>query len=293
MYTKKGFVKVKDGWMCYATYGRGEPVIMLHQSSFSSGEFDKAAPLIAGGGYKVITPDTMGYGWSDPAPMKWRFKDWIDRIPEFMDGLKIESAHFIGHHTGALLVAATAAHYPKRVRSIWLNGCVVPDKEQARKFYQMQLKEPPIGPLEIKRDGSHASRMWKWQLRENPSASDVGVLYATIANWEHYYKQGNDVFNKYFAYNLDEDFTNIKTPALVSLGTAEEFNPRQPTFPDPGMAGRMIPGVKNIVIDGAGILFFYELPEKAAKVALDWLKEVRERGKQVPARRSARLSVSG
>ena len=280
MYEKKGFVKVTDGWMYYHIMGRGEPVIVFHQSSFSSGEFAKFVPLLARGGYKVITPDTMGYGWSDPAPMRWQFKDWIDRVPEFMDALKIEKAHLIGHHTGALVAAATASNFPKRVMSLWLNGCVVPDPEQAKKFYEMQLKEPLIGPLEIKRDGSHAIRMWKWQLRENPNASDVGVLYATIANWEHYYKQGNDIFNKYFAYHLDQDFPKIKAPTLVSLGTAEEFNPRQPTFPEPEMAGKMIRGAKNMVIEGAGILFFYEMPEKAAKVALDWLSEVKSRARR-------------
>jgi pimeloyl-ACP methyl ester carboxylesterase len=280
MYFKRGFARVSGGWMNYAAWGRGEPVIMLHQSSFSSGEFVNVAPLIAAGGYRVITPDTMGYGWSDPAPLEWQFKDWIDRIPELMDRLKIQRAHFIGHHTGALLAAAMGSQYPKRVTSLWLNGCVVPNKEQAKKFYAAQLKEPPIGPLEIKRDGSHAIRMWKWQLRENPSASDIGVLYATIANWEHYYKQGNDVFNKYFAYHLDKDFPRIKAPTLVSLGTAEEFNPNQPTFPNPDMAGKMISGAKNIVIEGAGILFFYELPDKAARVALDWLKEVKKRQKK-------------
>jgi pimeloyl-ACP methyl ester carboxylesterase len=287
MYFKRGYVKVTGGWMYYAVWGRGEPVIMLHQSSFSSGEFAKVAPLIAAGGYKVFTPDTMGYGWSDPAPMEWQFKDWVDRIPEFMDKLKIEKAHFIGHHTGALLAAATAAHYPKRVISLWLNGCVVPDKMQAKKFYEAQLKEPPIGPLEIKRDGSHVIRMWKWQLRENPTASDLGVLYATIANWEHYYKQGNDVFNKYFAYDLDKDFPKIKAPALVTLGTAEEFNPNQPTFPDPGMAGRMIPGAVSKTIEGAGILFFYEMPEKAAGIALDWLSEVKQRRDKDSRRKTA------
>jgi hypothetical protein len=42
----------------------------------------------------------------------------------------------------------------------------------------------------------------------------------------------------------------------------------------------MISGAKNIVIEGAGILFFYELPDKAARVALDWLKEVKKRQKK-------------
>lgn len=274
MYHKKGYVKVTGGWMFYASWGRGEPVIMFHQSSFSSGEFVKVAPLIAAGGYRVITPDTMGYGWSDVAPMNWQFKDWIDRVPEFMDKLKIEKAHMIGHHTGALIAAAVGAHYPNRVKSLWLNGCVVPDKAQAKKFYEAQLKEPAIGPLEIRRDGSHTIRMWKWQQRENPKSPDIGVLYATISNWEHYFKQGNDIFNKYFNYHLDKDFPKIKAPTLVSLGTAEEFNPNQPVFPEPDMANKMIPGARSMTVEGAGILWWWDKPEQAAKIGLDWLKEL-------------------
>jgi len=267
---KKGYVETSGGWMYYSDQGTGEPVIWLHQSNFSSGEFEKVIPLVAKE-YRCIAPDTLGYGYSDPAPLNWEFQNWIDAVPEFMDGLGLEKAHLVGHHTGALLVAAVAAQYPERVMKCVMNGCVVPEPEQAKKFYEAQKGEPLIGPLEIRRDGSQCIRMWKWQQRENPESPDIGVLYATIANWEHYYKQGSDVFNKYFTYDLRNDFPNIKAECLVSLGTKEQFNPNQPSFLNPELAGQMIPGAKTLTIEGAGILFWYDLPERGAQIVLDFL----------------------
>jgi pimeloyl-ACP methyl ester carboxylesterase len=189
-----------------------------------------------------------------------------------MDGLKIEKAHLVGHHTGALIGAAVAARYPKRVIRLVLNGCVVPDPKQAKKFYKAQLSEPPIGPLEIKRDGSHVIRMWKWQLRENPESSNLGVLYATIANWEHYYKQGGDIFNRYFGYDLNQDLPKIRAKTLVLMGTKEQFNPNQPLFLDPAKTAKLIPGVTFKIVEGAGILFWYDMPRVGANIVINWLR---------------------
>jgi pimeloyl-ACP methyl ester carboxylesterase len=268
---KKGYVETPAGWMYSMEEGEGEPVIWLHQSNFSSGEFAKVTPLVAGE-YRCIAPDTMGYGWSDPAPLDWEFKDWVDVVPRFMDGLGIEKAHLVGHHTGALLVAAVAAHYPDRVMKCLMNGCVVPEPETAAKFYEAQKQEPLIGPLEIRRDGSQCIRMWKWQQRENPDSPDIGVLYATIANWEHYYKQGGDIFNKYFAYDLRDDFPKIKAECLCLMGTKEQFNPNQPGFLDPNLAANTISGAKTLLVEGAGILFWYDMPERGAQIVIDFLK---------------------
>lgn len=267
----KGFVDTPGGQMFYLTEGSGYPVVFLHQSNFSSGEFIKVIPLVAKE-FQVFAPDTLGYGYSDPAPLDWKFKDWVNVLPHFFDGVGIKKAHVIGQHTGALLGAALAAHYPERVDKLILNGCVIPDAEQAKKFYEQQKSESAIGPLELERDGSHAIRMWKWQLRENPESLNEAVLYATIANWEHYFKQGGDIFNQYFAYDLTNDLPRIKSETLCLIGTKEQFNPKQPTFLELATAVNMIPGAKTKVVEGAGILFWYDMPEVGAKIVLDFLK---------------------
>jgi len=271
---KKGFADTPGGQMFYLTEGSGYPVVFFHQSNFSSGEFVKVIPLVAKE-FQVFAPDTLGYGYSDPAPLHWEFKDWINVLPAFMDAVGIKKAHVVGHHTGSLLAAALAAYYPERVNKLILNGCVLPEPEQAKKFYEQQKSEPPIGPLKLERDGSHAIRMWKWQLRENPESPDEAVLYATIANWEHYFKQGGDIFNRYFSYDLGQDLPKIKAETLCLMGTKEQFNPNQPGFLDPATAANAIPGAKARAVEGAGILFWYDIPEVGAKIVLDFLKDSR------------------
>ena len=256
--------------MHYREAGGGPPLLLLHQAPLSGAEFEAVIPYLSPH-FRVIAPDLPGHGASDDTPREYEVEDFTQSLREFMDALGIERAGLAGHHTGAVLALSIAVNHSERVMKCVMNGCVVPEPEQAKKFYEAQKSEPLIGPLEIRRDGSQCIRMWKWQQRENPETPDMGVLYATISNWEHYYKQGGDVFNKYFSYDLRNDFPNIRAECLVSLGTKEQFNPNQPSFLDPELAGQMIPGAKTLTIEGAGILFWYDLPERGAQIVLDFL----------------------
>jgi len=271
---KKAFADTPGGQIFYLVEGSGEPVLMLHQSSLSSFEFTKVIPLIAKE-YQVFAPDTMGYGYSDPAPLEWDFPDYVDCIAYFMDAVGIKKAHLVGHHTGARLATALAIKYPERVNKMVLNGgsSAPVDKQEVIGFYEKYMKtEPLTGPLEIERNGSHAIRMWKWQLRENPVSPLEAVLRALLANWEHYSKQGRDLFcaliKEAITYEAEKELPKIKSPTLILRGTQEITNPLQPKQ----KPVQLIPGAKYLDVVGGAILFWYDMPELGARIVLDFLK---------------------
>jgi len=103
-------LKASGFQMYYETMGKGKPVIFIYQSWWNNFEFEKVLPLVAKK-YRVFFPDTLGFGFSPPAPWDWEFEQLCDSFIEFMDALSIDKASF-GPHSGAgLLLLQSHFHF--------------------------------------------------------------------------------------------------------------------------------------------------------------------------------------
>ena len=78
--------------------------------SFISSFFGHTHALIEemSSSFKVIAPDTLGFGDS-VATTEWPSAgDYADSVIRVMDSLEIESCHFFGSHTGAHIASEVA-----------------------------------------------------------------------------------------------------------------------------------------------------------------------------------------
>jgi len=265
---KRAFIDTPNGQMCYIYAGSGKPLVMFHQSSFYSFEYERVIPILANK-FRVIAPDTLGYGYSDPAPRDWKFQDFVRSQVQFMDALGIEHAHLVGHHTGALIAAELAISFPDKVDKLVLSGCAVYEPATREDYYRKQLALPPEGPLPPVEDGSHAIRMWKMQRRENPDSPVENIHRAMIANFLHYEKKGGDAFTALLGYDIEPRLPLIRKPTLVIAGSKDVIQP--PLFKPPETPAKLIPGAKYKVIEGGAILIAYEMPEEFAAAILEFL----------------------
>ena len=64
---KRAYADIPEGQIFYRFEGSGEPVLLLHAGVTSSGEYIKVIPFLSKN-YRVIAPDFLGNGDSDPAP---------------------------------------------------------------------------------------------------------------------------------------------------------------------------------------------------------------------------------
>lgn len=104
------------------------PVILVHGSPGSAGDFDKLAPKLADAGYTVIVPDLLGYGvgrgvWSE-APASRSIEWYGHAIVALMDELKIPRAHLVGWSNGGGVVMHAADLAPQRVASLTLMASI-------------------------------------------------------------------------------------------------------------------------------------------------------------------------
>jgi len=295
---KRGYADLKDGLQIYyETMGEGKsvyykdrtPVIFLHQGWWNSFEFEKVIPIVAAK-CKVFALDTLGFGYSPPAPFDWEFDDFCDSVIWFMDAMGIEKANFAGMHTGSLMGVNLAVRYPNRVDKLVLGGLAIYDEKLRKEKYArrrmigwnngpyIKALKPgdvigsEVGILQKTYDGAHLLEMWKEQVRENPDSKLENIHKATMANILHYDKPGADALSVLLGWDLEGALPHCKAPALLIAGSRDCVKP--PVFKPITYAGSLMSGlVRYKVIYGSGIMGWLDCPEAHAEALLGFLDD--------------------
>jgi pimeloyl-ACP methyl ester carboxylesterase len=288
---RRGYADIGGGLqMYYETMGEGHPLILLHQSWWNSFEFEGVIPLLARQ-YTVYAFDTLGFGFSPPAPEAWEFTDYTDAVVRAMDALGIEQAHFAGQHTGALLMADLDARYTSRCGSMCYGGLAIYDEALRKKKYGLRRmiganQAPYIkklmpgdvigneaGLLQRKEDGSHMVEYWVEQLRENPDSKLEYIQRAAMANMLHYDKGGGDALTALLGFDLKRALRFCTRPCLHLIGSRDCV--KKPLFEPIVQAASYMKSeiVRFKVIYGAGIMGWLDYPQQYAEACLEFLAD--------------------
>jgi pimeloyl-ACP methyl ester carboxylesterase len=194
------------------------PLLLLHQSPLSGGQFDAVLPLLAHSGFAVAAMDTPGFGQSARPGAAVGIAGYADSIPAVLDALDWQAAHVLGHHTGASIAASFAARYPGRLKRLILNGLALLSAEERAHFAQFRFT-----PLALKADGSHLLAAWNQRLAASPGWTHLPAMhrYVTelLANPE-FYGWG---FEAAFAHDLAADLMAVQAPTLILSNTGEDL----------------------------------------------------------------------
>lgn len=124
MFPEPSFVDVNGLKMAVHEQGDGLPVILLHGFPELAFSWRHQLPALAGAGFRAIAPDQRGYGrTTGPADVTdCRMSQLIADVHGLLDALELDSATFIGHDWGALVLWQMAMLAPERIdRLIALN----------------------------------------------------------------------------------------------------------------------------------------------------------------------------
>ncbi len=153
------FARLDAGLIHYRTAGAKDlpPLLMSHAGPGSSAGL---VPLIEAlsATHRVIAPDMLGNGDSDPPPHGTaEIGFYADCIAQLMDLLGIPHADFYGSHTGAQVGCELAVTRPGRVRRLVLDGAALFPPELRVEF--LERYAPPTVPAA---DGSHMTWIWEF-----------------------------------------------------------------------------------------------------------------------------------
>lgn len=118
------FIDTNGIRMAVYEQGDGPPVVLLHGFPEIAYSWRHQLPALAGAGFRAIAPDQRGYGQTDVPPKVSDFgiDELIADVHGLLDALELDTATFVGHDWGALLLWQMAMKRPQRIeRLIILN----------------------------------------------------------------------------------------------------------------------------------------------------------------------------
>lgn len=117
MFPEPYFVDSNGIRMAVYEQGSGPAVILLHGFPELAFSWRHQLPALAAAGYRAIAPDQRGYGnTSVPARISdYQIEVLIADVHGLLDALQLESAIFVGHDWGALLLWQMAMLAPERI----------------------------------------------------------------------------------------------------------------------------------------------------------------------------------
>lgn len=196
--------------------GEGPALLMLHQSPLSGAMFDAALPFLRG--FRVLRPDTPGFGMSDPPPEPQSIAAHADALAALMDALELERAHVLGHHTGAMIAARLAAAHPARVERLVLNGVPWLTAAERAHFAAFEFK-----PVEPRPDGGHLLDAWNQRLRASPGWTDLRAMHAHVVTMLTVGERYHWGFAMALGHDMEPDLRAVSAPTLVLSNTGDDL----------------------------------------------------------------------
>lgn len=108
------FVETNGARMHYVEAGSGPPVVLLHGFPQTWYEWRHQLAALAGR-FRLIAPDTRGFGETDKPPGPYSRKQLAADIAGLLDALGIARAHIVGHDWGGIIAFKFACDYPRRL----------------------------------------------------------------------------------------------------------------------------------------------------------------------------------
>ena len=205
LYAQNGnYTDVNGVKIYYETYGKGQPLVLLHYFSASHLVWEQWIDSLSKD-YQLIIPDLRGQGNSTNPSKIYRHKDVAQDIYSLMDELKITNFKAIGASSGAMTLIHMATIDTTRILSMILTGAISYYPEQARQFVKNLTFE------------SYSEDDLSWLRKHNPQGDDQ--LKMLIDQFR----------NQAFIYD-DMNFTppylsQIKCPTLIIHGGKDEYFP--------------------------------------------------------------------
>jgi pimeloyl-ACP methyl ester carboxylesterase len=110
-------VEAAGARLCYLEAGPpdGPAVLLVHGLLSDKSTWDRALPLLAERGLRVIAVDLLGHGASDAPAGAYLLDDFAVSLDRFLAAADIASATVCGHSLGGAIAVHFGYHYPGRV----------------------------------------------------------------------------------------------------------------------------------------------------------------------------------
>jgi pimeloyl-ACP methyl ester carboxylesterase len=107
----------------YASFGAGNPVILLHGGLGHSGNWGHQVPDLIAARHRVIVIDGRGHGRSTRDARPFSYELMASDVLAVMDRLDVKRAALVGWSDGAVIALIIADKAPERVTGVFFFAC--------------------------------------------------------------------------------------------------------------------------------------------------------------------------
>lgn len=115
---ESGLAPVNGIRIWYATFGKGDPVVLLHGGLANANYWGHQVPVLAER-YRVIVMDSRGHGRSTRDERPYGYELMASDVLGLMDFLKIPKAAVVGWSDGAILGLEISIRHPARLSKLF------------------------------------------------------------------------------------------------------------------------------------------------------------------------------
>jgi pimeloyl-ACP methyl ester carboxylesterase len=264
----------------------GRPLLLAHGGFDFAGTFDVFAPLLAAGGWRVISWDHRGHGDSEHAALYSWDADIRDAIA-VLDTVTSEPVPFVGHSKGGAVMLQMAEAAPHRLSHLVnIDGLPSPRPPDIASHERTRmLREELTGWLDFRRSAAGMSRkpgtldeLAERRGRMNPRLSKEWLRYlVTIGaredadgwRWKIDPMLRMGGFGPHRHLWSLERLPGLGVPMLGILGLIEE---RMGWGTNPDELKPFLPyGAELVVFEDTGHFIHIEQPDRVAQLVLEFL----------------------
>lgn len=240
---KQGLAEVNGIKLYFASYGSGEPLILLHGGA-GHGDHWSSQVMAFDDTFQVIVIDSRGHGRSTRGDKPITYELMADDVIALMDQLKLEKAAIVGWSDGGAIALDLAIRHPERVSKLVAYGT----------NFDLKGTQKGTGPAL----GAYFARCSTEYAKLSPTPGDYkGLMAALRPMWR--------TLPNYTSAQL----ASIKVPTLVLDGDRDEII-RQDHLKE---LSRLITGSRLVFLPNSSHFALFQQPAAFNAAVLDFLSE--------------------
>jgi 3-oxoadipate enol-lactonase len=255
--------KVGDIELSYERAGSGPPLLLIMGMSGTMRHWGE--PLLADlrRDFDTIVYDHRDIGESSRTGSPFTIAELAGDAAGLLRALGISCAHVMGISMGGMVAQELALGHPELVRTLVL-GCTYCGGEGSRLASEDVLRRLAEGMASGDRERAIRTA---WEVNVSPAFAADEDAYARFlaAGLSHGVPVAviMEQMRAIATHDTSERLAALGMPTLVAHGTLDEMLPVE----NGHMIAERVPGARLEIFEGAGHLFFWEQPVRAAELA--------------------------
>lgn len=204
-------------------------IVLLHGKNFSGAYWESTALWLFKNGYNVVIPDQIGFGKSTkPKNYQFSFAALSNNTFNLLDQLGLNKYTVVGHSMGGMLASRMALMKPQLVdKLILINPIGLEDYlkyveyKDVSFFYKNELEKTPQKVRDYQQKYYYDG---KWKDKYEPWV-EMHTGWINGLDWPQVAWNNALTFDMVFTQPVINEFSNLKTPTRLILGTRDRTGP--------------------------------------------------------------------